>query len=330
MIFRRLIIKPTLSSYLSERVSAMKNKTILYRGRAYTKSSIASWEKFLALWRNYQGERRREKPLSSLEIRDFNGLMNYCDDRGFRESTRALVASLFKAAIKDACASGLAGRRLLGILNEIRAPYREGTEAKKVWLDLDEIRALATLPLVREDPLCKARDIFLVGCYTGQRFSDYQRLSLSDIVTFHFDGIERQAFRKRQQKTGEEVYIPIIYEEVIQILQRWGGKLPQISNSLLNREIKTVCRMAGLDEPVKITERVGGRERVRTVPKYELVASHTARRSFITRMYLEGRLTEMQIRSISGHRSSHAFRRYICCSTRDNLKGIFDALRDGP
>lgn len=330
MFFRRFIIKPTLSTYLSERVWNMKNRTLLYRGHPYSTSSIISWEKFLKLWQDYLVEKKREKPLSALTVTDFNSLMNYCDERGFRESTRALVASLYKAALKDACSSGLAGRRLPGHLSEIHVPYREGTEAKKVWLRPEEIRALAALPLETGNPLSKARDIFLMGCYTGQRFSDYRRLSLSDIVSFQFDGIERRAFRKRQKKTGEEVYIPIIYDEVIELLERWGGTLPSISNSLLNREIKTLCKMAGLEEPVKVSERIGGKELSRTVPKYELVASHTARRSFITRLYLEGRLSEMQIRSISGHRSSHAFRRYICCSTRDNLKGIFDALRDGP
>ena len=49
-------------------------------------------------------------------------------------------------------------------------------------------------------------------------------------------------------------------------------------------------------------------------PKYELVSSHTARRSCITNLYLQGRFTNEQIMSISGHKSEATFKSYIVCS----------------
>lgn len=326
MIILQFLTGTTLSAFLKERIAAMKNRSVLYHGHPYSKEAIASWEKFLSLWQEFCCEMPREKRIKNLTAADFDALMNYCDERSFRESTRMLVASLFKAALRAAQVEGITG--LMPWLKECSAPPRAQTEAKKVWLNPDEIRALEELKLKPESPLRKARDIFLVGCYTGQRFSDYRRLTLSDIVTFQFDGKEHHAFRKKQQKTGKEIYIPILDDKVLRILEQWGGGLPPLSNSLLNREIKVLCKMAGIEETVKVVERLGSRELVRLVPKYELVASHTARRSFITERYLEGRLTEMQIRSISGHQSSHAFKKYICCSPRDNLKGIFNALSD--
>ena len=325
----QLLGRISLSVFLAKRIQSMKDRSLLYRGRPYSDSAIASWCKFLSLWQDYTRTLPREKTIKALSTADFDALMNYCDERGFRESTRMLIASLFKAALTAAYAEGVIGRPVRWAQDHAVSAPRD-TEAKKIWLNSQEIEALSALPLPPRSPLRKALDIFLIGCYTGQRFSDYRQLSLTDVVIFDFDGEACYAFRKKQKKTGAEVYIPIIKPEVLRILERWGGSLPTLSNSLLNREIKTLCRMAGIDEPVKVVERIGGRERVRVVPKYELVASHTARRSFITQCYLEGRLTEMQIRSISGHRSSHSFRRYLCYSSRDNLKGIFEALRDKP
>ena len=146
--------------------------------------------------------------------------MNYCDERDFRESTRMLVASLFKAALRAAQVEGITGP--MPWVQECSAPSRSQTEAKKVWLNPEEIQALEELKLEPESPLGKARDIFLVGCYTGQRFSDYRRLTLTDIVTVQFDGKERHAFRKKQQKTGKEIYIPILNNKVLRILELWG------------------------------------------------------------------------------------------------------------
>lgn len=314
---------PSLTVYLEKRIVDFKDQKVLHRGYPYSGSAISSWEKFLRLWKDFCSESGPEPPLSSLTGETFNQFLNYCDRRNYRESTRSLMATLFKAAVNAAVSDGLASEKQA---HQFETPSRTITDAKKVYLTRKEIQLLENLSLPPGGGLDKARDIFLVGCYTGQRFSDYCRLSLDDLILVPSDNQNHYAFRKKQQKTGAEVYIPIIYKEVLSILSRWGGTLPGISPSLFNREIKKICRMAGIDEPVKIVERVGGREISRQVPKYALVSSHTARRSFITNMYLEGQLSEMQLRSISGHRTSASFQRYICCSGQDNLRGIFETL----
>lgn len=316
-----------LSLFIERRITAMKEHRLLYRGYPYSESAIASWDKFGRLWGDYCSTLKREIPLAALRIDDLNSLLNYCDSRRYRESTRSLVAALFKAALSAAYREGILESPLRG-LQDYSVPAKEITEAKKVYLNEDEILRIASLELPPDSGLIRSRDVFLVGCWTGQRFSDYCRLSSEDVLSFKVDGQIRFAFRLRQKKTGAEVYIPILYPEVMEILARWGGTLPTVQASTLNRDIKNICRMAGIGEPVKIEERIGGQQVTSIEPKCNLVSSHTARRSFITNLYLEGRLSEMQIRSISGHRSAVAFRRYICCSSKDNLMGIFESWTD--
>ena len=80
--------------------------------------------------------------------------------------------------------------------------------------------------------------------------------------------------------------------------------------------------MAGIDSSVTVWSCRGG-TRVRTVHhKYELVSSHTARRSYITNLYLDGRLSTEQIRSISGHTSEESFRRYLCQNLDEEAREI--------
>jgi hypothetical protein len=52
-------------------------------------------------------------------------------------------------------------------------------------------------------------------------------------------------------------------------------------------------------------------------PRYEMVSTHTARRSCITNLYLSNRFTISQLMSISGHKSEKAFNEYICCSSEE-------------
>ena len=55
-------------------------------------------------------------------------------------------------------------------------------EPTKIYLSENEICKMKDLDLSNDKTMELARDIFLVGCYTGQRISDYNRLSGIDIV----------------------------------------------------------------------------------------------------------------------------------------------------
>ena len=60
--------------------------------------------------------------------------------------------------------------------------------------------------------------------------------------------------------------------------------------------------------------------------KYEMVSSHTARRSGITNMYKAGLLDTREMRSISGHKTEEIFENYIKMGTRENALRIADKL----
>ena len=89
----------------------------------------------------------------------------------------------------------------------------------------------------------------------------------------------------------------------------------------MNRNLKKLGELAGLHEKVEIERTEGGNMRVQAVPKYKLLATHTARRSFCTNAYLKG-LDTLDIMAISGHKTEQNLLRYIKVTREQRAKRI--------
>lgn len=162
----------------------------------------------------------------------------------------------------------------------------------------------------------KARDLFLLGVYTAARFSDYSRLT-TDMIQ---DGI----IRFHQVKTGESVLIPAS-PRVLEILSRNGGKAPDIAQQHLNEWIKKVCEACGIDTPVEVSKTEGAVRKTEVKKKYELVSSHTARRTGASLLYMTG-VPLQQVMLITGHKDEKSIRRYLRLTKEENVA----LLKDNP
>jgi hypothetical protein len=61
-------------------------------------------------------------------------------------------------------------------------------------------------------------------------------------------------------------------------------------------------------------------------PRYDLVGTHTARRSGITNLYLSGKFDMIQMMSISGHKNAEVFREYIRLSSEEIAEAMSVAI----
>ena len=192
--------------------------------------------------------------------------------------------------------------------------HKVANETDSVYLTEDELTALWELDgLGLQDR--KARDLFLLGCYTGARFGDY--------ASFSKDNIAGDEFRYIQHKTGQRVILPCS-PRVVEILERNGGKAPKVHQIVFNRAIKDVCRLAGIDTPIQVRRSKGTGYIHEVKPKYALVSSHTARRTCCTLLAKAG-VPINEIMLVSGHRSLQAVQRYLRQSAEDaadRLKGL--------
>lgn len=159
------------------------------------------------------------------------------------------------------------------------------------------------------------RDYFVIGCMTGLRYSDYSRLNETN-----FDR-NANLIRIKTQKTGAVVSIPM-HRFVREILQKYNYQPPKGRGiQYFNRAVKDICRKVGLDESI-LWERTVGTEVVKKeVPKYELISSHTARRSFATNMFLQN-VPTYRIMLITGHKSESSFFKYIRVTREENASAL--------
>ena len=86
--------------------------------------------------------------------------------------------------------------------------------------------------------------------------------------------------------------------------------LPQYTNQAMNRELKQLCRMAGMDEPIRITTYKGSVRLDEVHPKWALVGSHTGRKTFIVQALSRG-IPPNIVMKWTGHSDYKAMKPYI-------------------
>ncbi|WP_159519538.1 site-specific integrase [Sunxiuqinia indica] len=181
--------------------------------------------------------------------------------------------------------------------------FKKQTEDSfNIYLNEEELASIFKLDLSDKPHLERVRDIFLVGCWTGCRFSDLFKVNK--------ENISGEFIHLEQQKTQKRVIIPL-HLVVKTILDKYNGKLPEmISNQKFNSYIKEVCKMAELKGKVSKNITKGGERTAETLEKWQMVRSHTARRSFATNLYKSG-FPSISIMAITGHKTEKAFYSYI-------------------
>ena len=213
-------------------------------------------------------------------------------------NTRGSHVKFIKAAMNEAFKSKLHNNE------EFRTFRKEIEQVDAVYLTSEEVTKVAELPLCGSYAI--ARDLFIIGCHTGMRFSDYSRLSMNDIS----DGV----IHFITQKCKTPVDLPA-HPRVISILEKHGGKAPHITPQKFNLYIKEVCKEAGIRESVLI--RKGGKQT--RYEKWELVSSHTARRTGLTNMYKAG-IPTYRCMMVSGHKTEEVFLTYLRITQEENAE----------
>ncbi|MAW95958.1 MULTISPECIES: site-specific integrase [unclassified Leeuwenhoekiella] len=190
-------------------------------------------------------------------------------------------------------------------------------EADTVYLSVEELNLIEKLDLSSTPRLERVKDLFLVGCYTGLRFSDFTQINPENIVE------SKSLMQVRTQKTGERVFIPL-HRVVKKILKKYDNRLPQTyTNQVMNRYIKEVCCIAGIKEELETTITKGGKLTKTPEKKFNLISTHTARRSFATNLYLAD-VPSISIMKITGHKSEKSFLKYIRVTQEQNADKLLN------
>lgn len=174
----------------------------------------------------------------------------------------------------------------------------------KIALTQTELKEIENLDLTKNPRLDKIRDRFLIGCYTGLRFSDFIRLNKNHIVD--------DAYIQLKQEKTKDFNTQPFWDEVRKIFEKYDYELPKpISESNFNLYLKEICELCdSLKKEQEITEYEMGKAKSIYKPRFELVTSHTARRTFVTLKAEQGMALE-DIAIATGHKNIKTLQGYM-------------------
>lgn len=199
--------------------------------------------------------RRYERFLRWLEA--WGGIRGFGDvtDRAVLQMDETLRRSGMRAVSRWANYHRMLNSFILDAMGEgyiRRNPYKwvhirrgddEGRELSK-YLTRDELERIRTARMGTEC-LERVRDLFVFQCYTC--------LSYVDLVAFDAGKVRsvngREMYTARRGKTGAE-FTFMLLRPALEVLGKYGGRLPLLSNVKYNQYLKVVAQSAGVDKPL--------------------------------------------------------------------------------
>ena len=261
-------------------------------------------------------------------IRDLKAFEKYCRRRIDWETLDMQFYDAYMRYQYDVKGNSqnLFGKRIKDVKTFLNAAYKSGDnkhlmykgfkrlqeKTDAIYLNEEELNKIYKLDLRKNKRLERVRDLFIVECNTGVRYNDLMNISKENIL--------KESIKIKVSKTGQTLntlLLPITEK----ILKKYNYNLPKISNVNYNLYIKEVGELAGINETITKDTRKSGKAISFKRKKYELITTHTARRSFATNLYKRG-YSPVQIMSITGHKKESTFLTYIRITNEESVRMI--------
>lgn len=257
----------------------------------------------------FQSTRKRKIDFNTIDLEFYGDYTEYLiKELKLSTNTIGKHIQIIKLIMNEATERGI--NTNLSFKGKRFTTVREDSDS--IYLTESDIREISNLDLSADTRLEKVRDLFLIGCFTGLRYSDYSIIKSNQIN----DGF----IEIKQTKTGGKVIIPV-HSKVKEIIEKYNGILPEsISNQKTNEYLKEIGQMIpSFKEKVSKSITKGGSEVTEYFSKWELLTTHTARRSFATNQFLAG-VPNLTIMAITGHKTEKSFLRYIKLTPKEHAK----------
>lgn len=288
---------------------------IKFRGRDKTKGSLNNYNSVLKHLVEFQKKKGYKVDFETITLDFFYQYVTFLKNTvKLSQNTIAKDITLLKVFMSEAID--------LGYTNNLQFKHKKFTvstvDTDAVYLTETEILALYRFDLSDQTKLERVRDLFVFGCFTGLRFSDYSNIRPENVVE-----IDGDLFIKLvTQKTQDLVIIPC-NPVILEIFKKYEGnynKLPRtISGQKFNDYIRDACKAAGMAEAGRLSTDPG-------LQLWQCISSHTARRSFATNLYLQGFPT-IDLMKITGHKTEKAFLKYIRVSKLDTARRLNEHIK---
>ena len=199
-------------------------------------------------------------------------------------------------------------------LDKYKKPRSKEGDSNDIFLTEEEISKIYALELSGKEE--QVRDLFVLQCWIGQRFTDTQSIN-EGIMKDNGNIIEII-----QEKTKHKVSVPLL-PIAKEILAKYENQFPIFTNQTALNYLTKIGEKAGITRLHTIVEHRGDEVTKKQVPVYKLIKTHTARRSFICNMLLRGFDAHL-IMKITGHNDVESFQKYVKLTSNDAANVILE------
>lgn len=258
------------------------------------------------------GEIWGELTFESISNEFYTALISYFHTKNYKQNTIGRAIKSLKFLLKTAYKEGIHTNEIFKD-EDFKAVMED---VDNIYLTIQELDSLYNVDLSKDKVKERARDLFLIGCYTAQRFSDYSRFRPEHIKT---TSNGTKVIDIVTKKTKQRVIIPFLFSKLDILLKKYDYRSPKTYEQDLNEQIKEVGKLAGINGDIIISEKTGGKMVETIHKKYDLIKTHTARRSGATNLFKMG-YAPLEIMKITGHTSETTFMKYIKVSKEENAE----------
>lgn len=291
-------------------------------GKPISKNTVDSYSQTYKVLKKFEEDTGNILSFLTLSNSTYNDFVCYLENvMNFVPNTVGKHVKNFKSVINNA-------RDEYGIV--VSSAYRDKywkvqkqirAAEEIVFLNETELNELSEFDLSYDTQLDKARDIFLVGAWTGLRISDIVKLNEKHLSE------DNSYFTIRTKKTDKAVTVPA-HPLILKLLKKYNGSIPKMPEQKVNSKIKEVCKMLETMNS-HISQRFiqGNTEKDISFRKYEKVTTHSARRSFASNMFKK-ELPVQYIMAMTGHKKEEDFYRYIGVTHDEMLKIVVAKFKE--
>ena len=280
--------EPTLVNWIREQIPMLnvskgtrqKYMTLCNRMLQYDK--LTRWEHLSteAIYNFDAWLHQQERPLTQTEKENGREPQKVGDAGvdSYHKSLRAMLNRALKMEKIDA-----------NPYDRLRGEFRSGKRESVDYLTEEQMQKVMDITPVPGSQVAMARDLFVFQMYTGLAYSDTQRFDIGQYR--EVDG--RWVFMGERVKTGVP-YVSMLLPPAVDVLQRYGMKVPKINNQRYNQMLKAIGMVIGIEK----------------------LHSHMARHTFGTWMLSQGAKIE-NVSRMMGHTNITQTQRYAKVLAKD-------------
>ncbi len=235
------------------------NDIINRKSSRLSKSYLNNYKTLIFHVNNFSEEKNVNIYTNSVNEHFLDDFITYLEEKELRQTYIRNILFLVKSMVRKAAIYGFA----------VDYSYDDVTiddeDAFSIYFSMNDItRIYYYKGLTKKQE--RIKNLFVIGCLTGLRYSDYS--------TLNKDNFNKEYIIKITKKTGKKVKIPL-HDYIKEIYLKYDGEVSsELSVQHFNRYIKKICKIIGFNEEVILQYKKGGKLITDKKKKWELISSH--------------------------------------------------------